>query len=164
MAFVLSCTLPHRIAAVGMVASAQSLPFDWCPDSRPVPVIAFHGTADAVVPYEGGTVWMFPRPWPAISDWVGAWARRNGCAPSPVESVVAPDVTRRAFTPCAGDADVVLYTVIDGGHTWPGGGPLPEWFSGRTTTSIDATSRHWAFFRDHPLPPTRSGPGASPAP
>ena len=30
MAFVLSCTLSDRIAAVGMVASAQLLPFDWC--------------------------------------------------------------------------------------------------------------------------------------
>jgi acetyl esterase/lipase len=30
MAFVLSCTLSDRIAAVGMVASAQFLPWSWC--------------------------------------------------------------------------------------------------------------------------------------
>src|SRR5438445_12738086 len=35
MAFVLSCTLSDRIAAVGMVAAAQSLPADWCQDQRP---------------------------------------------------------------------------------------------------------------------------------
>ena len=46
MAFVLSCTLSDRIAAVGLVASAQLLPWSWCTDPRPVPMIAFHGTAD----------------------------------------------------------------------------------------------------------------------
>ena len=54
MAFVLSCTLSDRIAAVGMVAPAQSLPRDWCTATRPVPMIAFQGTADPMVPYDGG--------------------------------------------------------------------------------------------------------------
>ena len=37
MAFALSCRLSHRIAAVGAVAAAQTLPWSWCGDSRPVP-------------------------------------------------------------------------------------------------------------------------------
>ena len=48
MAFVLSCTLSDRIAAVGMVGAAQTLPWSWCTDHRPVPMIAFHGTADPI--------------------------------------------------------------------------------------------------------------------
>jgi polyhydroxybutyrate depolymerase len=68
-----------------------------------------------------------------------------------VEVAVAVDVTRRAYTGCADDAAVVLYTVQDGGHTWPGGTPLPEWFVGRTTRTIDATNLMWEFFRNHPL-------------
>jgi polyhydroxybutyrate depolymerase len=64
---------------------------------------------------------------------------------------VAVDVVRRTYRNCADGADVVLYTVLDGGHTWPGGGPLPEWFAGRTSHSVDATSVMWAFFREHPL-------------
>ena len=31
MSFALSCTLSKRIAAVGMVAAAQTLPWRWCP-------------------------------------------------------------------------------------------------------------------------------------
>src|SRR5437773_5292029 len=50
MSFVLSCTLSDRIAAVGMVGAAVLLPFSWCTDQRPVPMIAFHGTADAGAP------------------------------------------------------------------------------------------------------------------
>jgi polyhydroxybutyrate depolymerase len=151
MAFVLSCTLSNRIAAVGMVAAAQTLPWSWCKDQRPVPMIAFHGTADPAVPYNGGPSWISSRPFPNVSRWTANWARRNGCAVAPVESAVAADVTRRAYTNCADDAEVVLYTVQGGGHTWPGGGPLPEWFVGTTSNSVDATSLMWAFFREHRL-------------
>ncbi|MEP7325859.1 MAG: PHB depolymerase family esterase [Gemmatimonadota bacterium] len=153
MAFVLSCTLSDRIAAVGMVGAAQFLPFNWCPDRRAVPMIAFHGTADRQVPYNGGPS---PDPairvaFPAVRVWTADWARRNRCAPNPTDSAVAADVTSRTYRDCADDAAVVLYSIEGGGHTWPGGTPLPEWFVGRTSNSIDATSEMWAFFREHPL-------------
>ncbi len=151
MSFVLSCTLSDRIAAVGMVGAAQLLPWSWCTDRRPVPMISFHGTADHAAPYQGGMSWVASERFPSIPGWTANWARRNGCAPSPVESVVAADVRRSEYTHCAADAAVVLYTVQGGGHTWPGGGPLPEWFVGRTSHSIDASSLMWAFFREHRL-------------
>ena len=151
MAFVLSCTLSDRIAAVGMVAAAQLLPWSWCTDHRPVPMIAFHGTADPVTPYNGGRTWIAPRPFPSIPTWAANWARRNRCGPNPVESMVAADVTRFEYTNCADDAAVVLYRVQGGGHDWPGGKPLPEWLVGPTSRNIDATSQMWAFFREHRL-------------
>ena len=151
MAFALSCTLSHRIAAVGTVSAAQDQrPWSWCADSRPVPLINFHGTAD-LVPYNGGKVWASPRPFPSVPTWTANWAQRNRCGPNPIESVVAADVTRLEYTNCANDAVVVLYTVQGGGHSWPGGKPLPEWIVGPTSRSIDATSRMWAFFREHQL-------------
>ena len=152
MAFVLSCMLSDRIAAVGLVAAAQTLEWSWCTDHRPVSMIAFHGTADRMIPYNGG-----PSPipntevFPSIPTWTANWARRNRCGATPVDSVIAPDVTRREYPDCADGAAVVLYTIRGGGHTWPGGKPLPEWFVGPTSTSIDATSLMWAFFRAHPL-------------
>jgi len=151
MAFVLSCTLSDRIAAVGMVAAAQTLPWKWCTDQRPVPMIAFHGTHDPITPYNGGTTWISTRRFPNISRWTANWAERNRCARQPVDSVVAADVTRRAYTNCAEGAPVVLYTVRGGGHTWPGGKPLPEWLAGTTSYSIDATSQMWSFFREQQL-------------
>ena len=151
MAFVLSCALSDRIAAVGMVGAAQTLPWSWCTENRAVPMIAFHGTADPEVPYNGGSSWVAPRPFPSTPNWAANWAGRNGCRPDPVESTVAADVTRRAYTNCADDAAVVLYTIHGGGHTWPGGMPLPKWFVGRTTQSIHATSLMWSFFSEHPL-------------
>jgi polyhydroxybutyrate depolymerase len=149
--FVLSCTLSHRIAAFGPVAAAVTLPVDWCPDARPAPMIAFHGTGDRFTPYNGAKVWLASVPFPSIPEWTATWARRNHCEPNPIESVVAPDVTRVEYTSCADNAAVVLYTIKEGGHTWPGGKPMPEWLVGRTTRSVDATNQMWAFFREHPL-------------
>jgi len=154
MAFVLSCALSDRIAAVGMVAAAQSLPWSWCTDHRPVPMVTFHGTADRFVPYQGGPSRdpFNPLQFPTVRDWTANWARRNRCGPNPVESRVAPDVIRLEYTNCAEGAAVVLYTVQGGGHSWPGGKPLPEWIVGPTSNGIDATSQMWAFFREHRLP------------
>ncbi len=151
MAFVLSCTLSDRIAAVGMVGAAQLLPWEWCPDQRPVPMITFHGTADRLARYHGGRSWVTSETLPDIPTWTARWAARNRCGDDPVASEVAADVTRLEYRNCADDADVVLYTVEGGGHTWPGGQPMPEWFVGPTTRSIDATSLMWAYFRAHPL-------------
>ena len=151
MSFALSCTLSNRIAAVGLVGAAQTLPWTWCKDPRPVPMISFHGTADTAVPYNGGPSWISPRPFPGAPQWAANWAQRNRCGGNPIDSAIAADVTRRTYTRCARDAAVVFYTVQGGGHTWPGGGPLPEWFVGRTTRTIDATRLMWTFFREHPL-------------
>lgn len=146
MSFVLSCAMPDRIAAVGMVAAAQTLPSRWCTTTTPVPMIAFHGTADPVIPYNGGVTWISARSFPNYPKFIADWARRNGCGPNAVETDVAADVSRRTYRGCANDAAVELYTIRGGGHTWPGGMKLPEWFAGRTTYSISATEKMWEFF------------------
>lgn len=152
MAAVLSCALGDRIAAVGTVAPAlDAVPWSSLASCRPMPVIQFHGTADKFAPYEGGFSWPTPRPFPSVSGWVANWARRNRCGPNPVASTIAADVSRLEYTDCAEDAAVVLFTIRGGGHTWPGGDPLPEWWAGSTSRNIDASRQMWAFFREHRL-------------
>jgi polyhydroxybutyrate depolymerase len=149
MASVLACALSDRIAAVGTVAPAlDTPPPSWFESCRPMPLIQFHGTADPFVTYEGDP--SSARSFPAVSAWASSWARRNGCAPDPIESEAAADVSRREYRDCTDDATVVLYTVR-GGHNWPGGRPLPEWWAGPTSRAVYATSETWRFFREHPL-------------
>jgi polyhydroxybutyrate depolymerase len=157
MAFVLSCTLSDRIAAIGLVAAAETLPWSWCGVHRPMPMIAFHGTTDRIVPYKGGHSPLAPETFPDVQTWVSIWARRNRCAPTTSDSLVASDATRREYTGCADGADVVLYTIRGGGHTWPGGKPLPKLFFGSTSRDVDATSEMWKFFRDRRLHAGSSG-------
>jgi polyhydroxybutyrate depolymerase len=149
MAFVLSCTMRDRIAAVAMVGAALLVPFESCADARPVPMIAFHGTADTAAPYYGGPSWVTSIPLQDVPAFVAKWAKRNRCAASREEPRLTPDVSRLTYHECAGGADVVFHTVYDGGHTWPGGGAVPKWFAGRTTSSINATRELWSFFEAH---------------
>lgn len=154
MALEVSCKLSHRVAAVGAVAAALLRPVNGCEDYRPVPTVAFHGTADPLAPYQGGTSLASPpgtgMPFLAVRDWVASRARLNRCGPNPVESAMTADVTRLEYSDCADDAAVMLYTLKGAGHQWPGG--KQEWFLGPTSRSIDASSLMWAFFREHPLP------------
>jgi polyhydroxybutyrate depolymerase len=148
MAFALSCNLSDRIAAVGTVAAAHIGPWE-CRDSKPVPTMVFHGTADKFAPYLGGSSPIAPRPFANIPDWTARVAQRNQCKGSPVETRVSPHVRRLAYTNCA--ADVVFYTIEGGGHTWPSGGkPYPEWIIGKTTGEINASNLLWEFYMQHP--------------
>jgi polyhydroxybutyrate depolymerase len=152
MSFVLSCTLSDRIAAVGMVSAGLDPEWNWCTDHRPVPVIAFHGTADPICPYNGGWSKLAGGAFPSVPGFMANWSRRNHCGPNPVESAVAADVTRIQYTECAGGASVVLYTVKGEGHQWPGGRRVPaQWMLGHYSHSIDATGLMWAFFHEHQL-------------
>jgi polyhydroxybutyrate depolymerase len=151
MSTVLACALSDRIAAIGSVSGAYVFPLAKCNPTRPVPLIAFHGTADQVVPYMGGPSRSFDVPFPVISDWVHQWASKNQCG---VDAVALPQVGAVSgirYTGCAQNAEVVFYTIAGGGHSWPGGDPLPKWIVGETNQEIDATRIIWAFFQQHPL-------------
>jgi polyhydroxybutyrate depolymerase len=147
MSFALSCRMPDRFAAIGMVGAALLLPSRWCKSTQPMPMIGICGLRDPV--YPGGTTWVASNLAPFLP--FGAdWARRNRCAPSVQDVEIGDGVTRREYKQCANDATVALYTLRDGGHTWPGGAELPEWFVGKTIKDFDATAEMWRFFEQHP--------------
>ena len=156
MAFILSCTLSERIAAIGIVGASPPAPVEWCDSDRPLPTIAFHGTADSIVPFEGGALGAPVNPseivFPPVREWISELSKRNDCTSGPVESVAATGVTRVEYVDCAEGASVILYVIQGGGHTWPGGEPAAEWMGlGLTSNAIDATAEIWAFFLDHTL-------------
>ncbi len=149
MAFVLSCQLSDRVASIGTVAGLFTYPWEACQRTRPVPLIAFHGLADEIVPFAGGPLDRGEAP--DVAAWMEDLAARNGCLEAsalPSDGVLGG--TR--WSGCDAGADVVLHTIADGGHTWPGGDPLPEFIAGYTSPAIDATATMWAFFEEHPLP------------
>ncbi len=156
-----ACRLADRVAAVAPVAGLQD--YSWCHPSRPVPVVAFHGTADPVLAYTGGLGSM-GRLLPAPGGMLGvetrsvpvqtdAWARHNGCGTDRVDRPIGNDVTLVGYR-CPAGAEVELYAIRGGGHTWPGSTAtlFPSAFVGATTRSISANQIMWDFFCAHPLP------------
>ncbi len=146
MSYLLACKLADRITAIGSVSGAYLYPLDECRPSRPVPMIAFHGTGDTVVPYHGGPSASFNLPFPAVPDWIQERASQNGCDEQPVELPASGIVSGISYTHCDQNAEVVFYTIPGGGHAWPGGEALPEIIVGYTTQDIDATQVMCEFF------------------
>jgi polyhydroxybutyrate depolymerase len=161
MSSLLACRIPHRISAVATIAGVE---FSHHCRGRPVPVMAFHGTADPIVTYDGGGLnatriadaqyWKgnVPAGLPqhrGVDDAMRNWAAHNGCDRRPVEERVAPEVRRRTWKHCK--AKTVLYIVDGGGHAWPGK-PVPQFEAsfGHATTQIDASTLSFDFFFSHP--------------
>ena len=152
MSDLLACEFSDRIAAIGGVAGAYVYPREDCHPSHPMPVIAFHGVDDQIVLYEGGASsrddqFVFP----AVEDWAAGWAELNSCSPSPVINELTNEITLRHFTNCQADTDVLLYTIKEAGHTWPGGEKLPVWIAGYTNQDINASALMWEFFSKYAL-------------
>ena len=154
----LACELSNRIAAIALVASADVTFPGSCDPSFPVPIIAFHGTADPRIPYNSAIATIF--------DWVD----RNGCSDKTEIYYQEGDVECVAYKACYKNADFVFCTIAGGGHNWPGavdlidqycgGNPdpnmCPVWFAGYTTTDIDASQAIWNFFSKHSLTGSRN--------
>lgn len=144
----LACDAADVFAAAGMVAGAYT-EFGGCNPARPIPVVAFHGVVDPIVPYAGSGEVFFP----AIETWVADWAARDQCdtTPQTIDGTVGA-VTGTRYAGCAGDAEVDFYSIADGGHTWPGGAMNLPLLLGKTSEDIDATETMWAFFTAHSMP------------
>ena len=158
MAQRLACEHADRIA--GLVTVAGTLPEKLarvCKPSRPVPALIIHGTADPIVPWNGGPVAGFAEFGVVLSglDTAAVWTANNRCRGAAVTTTLADrdpqDGTRirmERYADCAVEGSVSLIVVEGGGHTWPGGFQyLPERFIGRTTREIDANQVIWDFFR-----------------
>src|SRR5438445_13109612 len=104
-----------------MVVAALLVPFSWCTDQRPVPMIAFHGTADAAAPYKGGFSWVAPQRCHGVRAFTASWARRNRCGTKRVDCGVGTDVPRLVSTKCDDNAAEGLDTIMGGAHTCAGG-------------------------------------------
>ena len=156
---LLVCRSPYRFAAVAMVAA--TLP-STCPAQVRPPAIAFHGTADPIVPFTGGTVQAeggqhFGTTAPGAEGAIAKWAEHNGCGPTPANRNIGTDVIERRWTGCGPGADVTFYRIEGGGHTWPGSIDLRKAgfaFLGATTATIDATALMLDFFDAHPKQPS----------
>lgn len=149
----LACELSDRIAAIAPVAGVLGV--SSCNPPRPVPVFQFHGTDDGLVPYGGGNpVFNLGLQgdfnFKSVADTMAAWRAHNQCSNDSEEIYKKGDAVCLRWGSCAENADVLLCTITGGGHTWPGGVPIPS--LGKTSTDLNATAAMLDFFDAHPMP------------
>jgi polyhydroxybutyrate depolymerase len=149
----LVCERADRIAAAVSVAGLTHP--DGCAPSRPVPYLAYHGTDDALVPYDGGASVLSERSVPPdlaavlgqpIRAEFREFAADSGCDPTTNEQYIGVTVIVSNYTGCE-FGTMAFFTVQEGGHTWPGS-PFADATGsqlGVTTGTVEATRDGWAY-------------------
>jgi polyhydroxybutyrate depolymerase len=137
----LACDLSGSVAAIAAIGGIR-FPGP-CAQARPMPILAFHGTADDVNPYDGGG-----RPYwqTGVEPAIAGWAEHNRCA-ARTELELAPNVRQISYGGEGCGAEVVLYRIDGFGHTWPA-----QLAAADGASDTHANQLLWRFLAAHPLP------------
>ena len=148
MAYRLGCELSGKIAAIAPVAGALDIA---APSPKePVSLVVFHGTADAMVLYQGGKspADSNGRVDASVAETVKRWAAFDGCTSSSRQRQQGR-VLIEEYENCAGQSGIAVYTIDQASHAWPGG--KRGWlFGAAPAQDISASEVMWRFFRRHP--------------
>jgi polyhydroxybutyrate depolymerase len=140
MSYRLACELSEKIAAIAPVEGSQDI---LCLAATPVSVIVFHGTADHLVPYNGGSTPYqrgSKRSDTPVVDTVAFWANLDGCSATPRHEESA-ELHTDIYTGCHAGTEVALYAIQGGHHIWPG--------VLMSRNNVPATDLIWDFFAKH---------------
>jgi len=157
----LACELNKRIAAIAVVGASMDKDETYQP-TKPMPVMYIQGTEDPLVPFAGGemkkgaggTIY-------GHEEVLKEWATIDGCDKNPVVTtlpVIVNDgmsVIREVYSNPSNNIKVIGYTIVNGGHTWPGGFQyMPKFVIGPVTKNLIACDAIWDFFKNNKLPVT----------
>jgi polyhydroxybutyrate depolymerase len=170
MAIRLGLEQPDRVTAIAAIAA--SVPTEDNSDChethKPVPALFLNGTKDPLSPYDGGHVTIFgfgDRGTVRSSfDSAAFFAQLDGLTDPPALLRLphrdAEDPTSVERTMWGGGAkpEVILDTVVGGGHVVPQPVFRAPRILGRTTGDLNGPEEIWSFFaRQRPLGPQRYG-------
>ena len=147
MTFRMLCEASERFAgAATIIANMPAGVGERCSLRKPVPIMMFNGTADPMVPYNGGGVGLAGGRglvWGAEQT-AEFMARGNGCGdartmtPPTDPSVEAVKVTQLTWSHCRSGRGVTLYRFEGGGHQLPGRPPILPGLLGESSLRANA--------------------------
>ena len=122
MAYRLACEKSAKINAVAVIAGAVNPDATVCGTPKPVNVLHIHGTADATIAYNGGTI--EGAAFPGALESIGQWLTRDGCDVTPTtagvndfDSMVAgQETTRLQYPNCPNGIHVEHWKMVGSGH------------------------------------------------
>jgi len=153
MCYRLACELFDRIAAIAPVSGTMGV--DGPRPPRAMPILLFHGLMDRNAPFRGGVGAnaISNVAHRSVPDTVAWWCRVNGCDGGHPHVMRGSELVLKTYTPPGksfeqAPAPIVLYELLEGGHTWPGGVDVtPRLNTGKLVQSVDASTIMWEFFR-----------------
>jgi polyhydroxybutyrate depolymerase len=154
----LACELNNRIAAIAVVGASMDEDMGYQP-SKPIPAMYIQGTKDPLVPFTGGqmkkgaggTIY-------GHEEVLKKWAVVDNCDSKPMVTNLpvkvndGTSVIKEEYINPTNNLKVTGFTIVDGGHTWPGGSQyLPKFIIGSITKNLDACEEIWKFFKQNRL-------------
>ena len=151
----LAVDLNNYIAAIAVVAA--SMDKSTMPETGSVmPVMYIQGTKDPLVPFAGGTMkkggggYIYGH-----EEILKKWAAIDSCNDKPIVTRLPAQVNdgtsviREEYFNSNG-LRVIGYTIVDGGHTWPGGSQyMPKFIVGSVSKNLNACEAIWEFFKPY---------------
>jgi polyhydroxybutyrate depolymerase len=140
-------TIAYACSHGGQIAAIATAAVDFqlgC--ARPISIMAFHGTADPLVPYQNGAIGLSLPGYKVRGTQLNMadWASLDHCRPVPALKRIGSQVNRQQWSGCGGGRSVELYSILGGGHSWPGADPSRS--LGLTTQQVNATTEILSFF------------------
>lgn len=166
MTMTMICARAERFAAAAtVIANLTDDMAKACHPARPVPMLMINGTADPLIPFQGGrgtSRFAVPGFW-STEQTFAFWRRLDGCDAQDTDAVELdhrdpsdPTTVTRIAARCPEAREVVLYRVNGGGHRLPGPNPdmrfprLVGLLLGPQNRDIDGAEIIWEFFRKFP--------------
>ena len=160
-----------RIGTIAPVAGLMPVSLASVMPDHAVSVLEIQGTADRAMPIEGGRaqgrgrlllllggVRQRAEPVLSLTETVNRWRAIDGCDRETQREPLLPteqdptSVERIIYSGGQGGTVVEAWTVVGGGHTWPGG-PSFGGLMGRTSRQFDAGEMIWDFVSRNTYPP-----------
>jgi len=146
----LGCELSDKVTAIATVgATLYKNILPTCSSQAALPVLMIHGMADQGVRWDGSLEYA------SVGETVQFWVNKNGCNNEP-EKRQLPDIRdddtvieEDRYADCTANNQVILFTIVGGGHTWPGGNQAVQlWgLNGKISHDMDASQMIWSFFK-----------------
>ena len=159
LVYLLACREASSISAIAVAGSPLHIALDECRPSRPMPVLAFHGLADPVAPFNGGRgIMENVGEQLSVPSTIHRWLAINGCAAQGGVTVDRGQAHCVTWVGRSTAAEVTLCTIEGMGHQWPGGSPYNEKIFGPQSCDISASDMAMAFFERHRVSSTGADP------
>ena len=161
MSYRLACQLSGKItAAVCVISNMPENLVSTCQPGKEMPIMIINGDADPLMPFQGGDVRFGKDTLGKVVSTdatVKFWLNNNKCnltaqrtSIPDISSLDNTTIVKDEYGGCSNNASVVLYTVKNGGHTYPGSRQYaPVRIIGQTSQDMKAADVSWDFLKQY---------------
>lgn len=157
MTFRLAMEIPEKIAAIAGIVTSMPVNTECVNATLPISAMLMNGTADSLVPYDGGPMSDDRGLIFSTDEVIDYWKNRNGITGDPIEQTIDDvntqdecNVIKQLYQNGTNNTEVILYKVINGGHAEPSieekFGPIYSAIVGNQNYDIEMATEIWSFF------------------